>query len=368
MDIGIVGLPGSGKTTLFNAVTRGTAQVAAYAGPQGKPNIGVAKVPDQRLDALEPIFQPKRKVYAEVTYLDIPADPEGFAQSQTRGVSGELLNHLQRTDALLLVVRAFEDLSVPHVADTIDPLRDVDTMLHELAFADLEIMDRRLGRLDEQSKGAKAPERDALDRAQALLSRLKAGLDDGTPVSDQTLTPDEARSLEGFQFLTAKPLIVVANVGEDQSSQVPSLEAKLASALSGRKIVTAALCGKLEMELAQMEPDEEQEFRESLELGESGLDRMIRLSHDVLDLVTFFTGNPNEVRAWTVARGTTALSAAGKIHSDFERGFIRAEVVGFDDLAQCGSIAEARRQGLLRQEGKTYVVQEGDVVNVLFNV
>ena len=366
MDIGIVGLPKSGKTTIFNAVTRGEAQVASYGSPQVKPNIGVAKVPDQRLDTLESVFKPRRTVPAEVTYGDIPVAPEGFGETQS--ISGEFLSYLQGTDALMVVARVFEDPSVPHVADSIDPLRDVKNMLSELAFSDLQILERRLTRLDEQFKGTKAPERDALNKEQALLNGLKADLEGGVLVRDQSFSADDARLLEGFQLLTAKPLMVVVNVDESQVSGPSWSETGLSPLVTGPRVRAAALCGKLEMELVQMESAEEQEFRESLELGESGLNRMINLSHDVLGLITFFTGNPNDVRAWTVPEGTTAVKAAGKIHSDFERGFIRAEVVGFDNLAQCGSIADARRQGVLRQEGKNYVVTEGDVINILFNV
>jgi GTP-binding protein YchF len=366
LEIGIVGLPRSGKTTIFNAVTRGTAQVAGYGSGQRKPNIGIAKVQDPRLDALAAVFTPKRLIPAEVTYVDIPAAPDGLGN--TRGISGEYLNHLQTTDALLVVTRAFEDPSVPHVSDSIDPLRDLETMLYELAFADLDILDRRLVRIAQGSKGAKAPEREAMLKERALIERLKKGLEAGTAIRDQHLGHDEVRSLEGFQFLSAKPLMVVANVAESQLSDAASLESQVASAVEGPRIRAVVLCGKLEMELAQMDPPEEREFRDSLGLGESGLDKMIALSHAVMDQVTFFTGNANEVRAWTVDRGTAASNAAGKIHSDFKRGFIRSEVVGFDDLTQCGSVAHARSRGLLRQEGRTYVVREGDVMNVLFNV
>ena len=366
MNVGIIGLSRSGKTTLFNAVTRGKAEVATYAGPQGKPNLGVAKVPDHRLDVLEGIYKPKRAVPAEVSYVDLPGAPEG--SGATRAIASELLNHIQGADALLLVARAFEDPSVSHIDDTVDPFRDVESVLLELVLTDLETLERRLARLDDSAKGAKAPEREALARERSLLERLKSDLDGGTAVRANSLSTEEVRTLEGFQFLTSKPLIIVANVGEDQMTEVDTLEARLSSAHQGPQVRTAVVCGMLEMELAQMEPAEEQEFRESLGAGESGLDRMIQLSHDVGDLLTFFTGNTNDVRAWTVPRGTTALKAAGKVHSDFERGFIRAEVIAFEDLADCGSVAEARRRGVLRQEGKDYIVDEGDVLNVLFNV
>ena len=366
MNIGIVGLPQSGKTTIFNAVTGGNAPVSAYAGPGGKPNIGVAKVPDSRLPRIADVFKPKRQVPAEVTYVDIPGPSDGA--KETLGISGELLNQLQLADALLIVARAFEDLSVPQTGDSIDPLRDAETVLYELAFADLEILDRRLKRLADGLKGAKPAERESLNSEIGLMNSLKSDLEDGVAVRDKSLSPDDARLLQGFQLLTAKPAIVVGNVGESQLPDAQVLEARLSSKLNGTKMRSTILCGKLDMELAQMEPADANEFRESMELGESGLDAMIRMSHDVLGLMTFFTGNANEVRAWTAAAGTSAVQAAGGIHSDFERGFIRAEVVSYDEIIRCGSIVEARKRGVLRQEGRSYVVADGDVVNVLFNV
>ena len=366
MDVGIVGLPRSGKTTVFNALTRGRAEVAAYAGPQGKPNVGVAKVPDDRLETLAGVFKPRRVVPAEVSYVDIPGAPEGAGAA--RGIASEMLNYLQTADALMVVARAFEDASVTHAEGSIDPLRDIETALLELTFSDAEILQRRLTRLAEGFKGAKAPERDALTQEQGLLERLRTDLEAGIPMRDQSLAQDGAQVLQGFQLLTSRPLVILANAGEDQLAEVGALEAKLAEAFEDARVRTAVLCGRLEMELAQMDPAEEQEFRESLGAGESGLGRMIRLSHEAADLITFFTGNQNEVRAWTVPRGTTALKAAGKVHSDFERGFIRAEVVSFEELADCGSLAEARRRGVLRQEGKGYAVKGGDVLNILFSV
>ncbi len=366
MDIAIIGLPRSGKTTIFNAVTRGHAEVAAYGSPQGKPNIGVAKVQDARLDVLTGMYKPRKTVPAEVVYVDIPAAPEGLGK--TRGISGEFLNHLQRADALLIVARAFDDPSVSHVSNSIDPLRDIETMLYELAFSDLEILERRIARIADGFKGARGTERDALTKEQSLIERLKARLEEGVPIREQPLTSDEERMLVGFRFLTAKPLIVVVNVGEDQIPDIPSFEKRLTDQVSAPRVRATALCGKLEMELAQMDEADETEFREYLGAGESGLNRMIRLSYDVLDLVTFLTVGEDEVRAWPIAKGTPAVKAAGKIHSDLERGFIRAEVVKYDDLVRCGSEAEAKRNGVLRQEGKTYVVNDGDVLHILFNV
>lgn len=365
MDIAIVGLPRSGKTTTFNAVTRGAAEVAAFSA-RTRPNIGVAKVPDARLEPLVAIFEPNRIVQAEVTYLDVPSAPDGLGQSN--GISGEYLNHLQRADALVIVARAFQDPTVSDDGAGVDPYRDIETMLYELTFADLAILDRRLGRIEDSFKGAKASERDRLTREQALFSRLKDSLENGTSIGKQALSAEEAQDVEGFQFLTAKPVIAVANLGEEDLNRLPEVEARLGAQFGKDGIVTAAMCGKLEMELAQMDPEDEEEFRGSMNAGGSGLDRMMELSYQALDQLTFFTCASEEVRAWAVQKGVTAPEAAGKIHSDMERGFIRAEVVGYDDMIRCGSMAEARRQGVLRQEGKTYKVNEADVMLVLFNV
>ena len=364
MEITIIGLPQSGKTTIFNAATRGSAQVAAYAN---RINLGAAKVPDKRLDVLNGIFNPKRKVNAEVTYADLPAAPEGLGKTQSIG--GEYLNTLQRADAILMVARAFEDPSVPHIADSIDAFRDIETLLFELTISDLDILERRLERVAEGFKGAKAAERDALNKERETLSRVKDGLEAGTQVRDQALTDEELRLLSGFQMLTAKPLIVVVNAGEEQLERIPAIEARLAEEVRTERIRTAALCGTLEMELAQMDAEEEHEFRESLGVaGESGLSRMINLCYEALDFISFLTVGDIEVRAWPIARGTPAVKAAGQIHSDMERGFIRGEVVRYEHMVECRTLAVARKNGVLRQEGKNYVVQDGDIMHVLFNV
>ena len=363
MELAIVGLPRSGKTTVFNTVTRGAAQATAFSA-QRQPTIAVARVADARLRPLADIFQSRTVTPAEVSYVDIPSAAEG--PGQTRGVYGEYLNPLQHADALIVVARAFDDPTVPDGGDGVDARRDFETMLYEMAFVDLEVLDRRLSRLDEASKGAKAAERDTLNRERELISRLNAGLEEGTAIRDQTLGADDALRVEGFQFLTGKPLILLVNAGEEHLGDLEALEAAATSGFEG--VSAAAICGQLEMELAQMEPDEEREFRESMDAGESGLDRVIRLSFQVLDQIIFFTGNSKEVRAWTVARGATALRAAGRVHSDLERGFIRADVVTHGELMRVGSVAEARRQGVLRQEGKSYLLADGDVMQVLFNV
>ena len=364
MEITIIGLPQSGKTTIFNAATRGSAQVATFAN---RMNLGAAKVPDNRLDVLNGIFNPKRKINAEVTYADLPAAPEGLGKTQSIG--GEYLNTLQRADAILMVARAFEDPSVPHVADSIDAFRDIDTLLFELTISDLDILERRLQRVTESFKGAKTAERDALNKEQETLSRVRDSLEAGVHVRDQSLTVDELRLLSGFQMLTAKPLVVVVNVGEDQLDDISAIEARLADEVQTSRIRTAALCGKLEMELAQMDAEDENEFRESLGVtGESGLSRVINLCYEALDFISFMTVGDDEVRAWPIERGTLAVKAAGKIHSDLERGFIRGEVVTYENMVSCRTLAEARKNGVLRQEGKSYIVQDGDIMHVLFNV
>ncbi|MEE9285086.1 MAG: redox-regulated ATPase YchF, partial [Dehalococcoidia bacterium] len=355
----------SGKTTVFNALTRGHAPTS-ISSAASKPNIGVAKVADPRLDRLAEIFLPQRTVAAEVTYVDIPGAPEGLGRRQ--GIGGAFLNDLQRADAMLHVVRAFDDASVPHVSGSVDPFRDVSAMDMELTFSDMAIMERRLRRLEAELKGAKPAQRDAAQRERHLLERVQARLEEGAPVRAQAFTPDETALLAGYQFLTAKPLLVVLNIDEGQLPQASAVEDELTSRLEGPGVLGAALCGKLEAELGQMDGEDEQEFRDSLGAGEPGRERLARLAFEALGLVTFFTVVSNEVRAWAIAKGAPAVKAAGKVHSDMERGFVRAEVIGFDDLAECSGMAEAKKRGLLRLEGKAYGVQDGDVILFLFSV
>ena len=365
MEVAIVGLPQSGKTTVFNAATRGAAEVSAYAG-DGRPNLGVAKVSDDRLARISGIFGSGRTVPNEVRYVDLPA-PVG-PHSTGAGVSGERLTHLQQADVLAIVVMGFESSSVAPPPGGLNPARDAGAVIDELTLADLEILERRLARVEAGFKGAKTAEREALTKERSMIEAVKSRLEDGVAVSDQDLSAEVEKALSGFGLLTAKPVIVVANVGEESIEDMSAMEERLALTFPGPSVHTAAICGQLEMELAQMDAEDESEFRESLGLAESGLDRMIAVTHEALDLVTFFTANTSEARAWTVARGTTVIEAAGRIHSDFEKGFIRAETIGFDDLSLCGAISEARKRGLLRQEGRGYTVEEGDVVNILFNV
>ena len=366
MEIGIVGLPGSGKTTVFNALTQGHAQTGAYSSAASTPNIGVVKVPDPRLNSLTELLKPKRTVAAEVTYVDVAAPARGFGKGE--GPGAQFLDSLSKVDAIAHVVRVFEDERVPHIEGEVDPNRDIVNMNLELTFSDLAIIERRLGRLTASHKGARQQEKEQIFREQSLLSRIKSGLEGDTPVRIQELSGEELREIEGFQFLTAKPLLLLLNIGENQIPEADAIEDRYRGQYKGDSLDVAALCGQVEMELTELSDAESEEFRMSLGLGESGLDRVIRLSYGLLGLISFFTTVSDEVRAWTIRRNTTVQRAAGKVHTDMERGFIRAEVIGFDDLVSCGGLAEARKRGLLRLEGRNYIVRDGDIVTVLFNM
>ncbi len=357
IDIGIVGLAKSGKTTVFNALTKGKA-----ATEDSSPHIGIAKVPEPRLQRLADMLHPKRVIPAEAKYIDVGAPIEG------KGIGGQLLTQLSNIDALINVVRAFTDESVPHAEGSLDMERDIATMNLELAFSDLAIIERRLERMETSLKGAKPHERQALLHEKAVLLKIKAGLEKDVPIREQKLTTDESRTITGYQFLTAKPLLVVVNIGEEQLAEAASLESELKSHYSRPKCGVTPLCGKLEMELTQLDDDAAEEIRNGFGMSQAGLERTIKLSYELLGLISFFTIVSSEIRAWSVPIGITALKAAGKIHSDMERGFIRAEVINYDDLVKCSSLAEARKRGLLRLEGKNSVVQDGDIITFLFNV
>lgn len=366
MEISIIGLPKSGRTTIFNTLTGSKAEMATYTPAAVAPNLGVSRVPEPRLQVLEQIFQPKKVVPAEVKYVDIAGMTRGCGRSE--GMSGQVLNYLSCADALLQVVRAFEDDRVPHIEGSVDPKRDVAIMDLELVFYDLTIIENRLKRLDVSLKCAKSFEREPYLKEQSLLQTIKSGLEKDIPIWQQGLSSGDIRSLSDYQFLTAKPMLVVIDIGENQLAQAASLETEMSSAYSRAQFEVVALCGKLEMELGQLSVKEAEEFRNALGLTESAVDRIIGISYRLLGLLSFFTVVSAELKAWTIPAGTTALKAAGRIHSDIERGFIRAEVISFEDFKRCGSIAEAKKQGLLRLESKNYTVQDGDIITFLFNV
>ena len=363
----VVGLPKSGKTTVFNALTRADAKTSAYStGVEDEPNLASVKVPDERLDRLTALFKPKRTVPADVQYVDVAGLAKGVSE---KGIGGALLGHLAQANALVHVVRAFVDPNVPHPEETVDPLRDIETLQLEFTFNDLGQIEKRLIRLVSQIQKVRGPEREQYEREQAALIKLKAALEDGIPIREVDLDPDDERLLRGFGFLTGKPLLVLLNVGEDQlGDEANALIAAAEAKFSRPGIAFDALAGQIEMEIGQLEPDDAQIFMEEMGIAESGLDRIIRRSYALLGLISFFTVGPDECRAWTITRGTVAQQAAGEIHSDIERGFIRAEVVAYDALIAAGSMAEAKKAGTHRLEGKQYVVQDGDNIEFLFNV
>src|SRR5689334_9565789 len=366
MQIAIVGLAGSGKTTVFNTLTRGHAETGGFGGMEL--HVGVVKVPDERLDRLAEIFRPKKIVQADVTYVDLPAPPPSSeGRVGTEDLPAEHLARLRDSDALLHVVRAFEDASNPHPDGSVDPARDLDRLDTEFLLADLALVDRRLERLKTSGRHGTPAEREANERQGVVLARLKSGLEAGTPIRDLGLTPDEAKDVRGFRFLTEKPVLVLLNVGEGDIAAGEALVARIAAAYAHEHALVAALSARIEMELGELEPDEAAAFMSELGIAESGLDRVIALSYRLLGLISFLTAGPDEVRAWPIPDGSTAVEAAGAIHTDLARGFIRAETVSYEDLLSLGSMAEARKAGRLRSEGKTYRVKDGDVLEILFS-
>lgn len=361
MHIAIIGQPLSGKSTVYEALTGVTSEPVGSGPPLSR-----VKVPDRRLDQLTAMFRPKREVPADIAFADVRV--AGTAFSKTEGLAPAYVEQVAKADALLLVVRAFLDESVPHLEGTIDPWRDLATMLDELAFTDQLLLAKRLDRIGEMMGKVKPAEREAMERERTLLRRLLDGLEAGVPIRDQPQDEDELKLTRHYRFLTAKPLLVVINLGEDQRDRAAEVEAELAAKLVGGTTVGAAIAGKIERELVQLTGDESQAFRELLGLVEPARDRVIRAAYRLLGRISFFTVGPDECRAWTIPVGTLAPRAAGAVHSDIERGFIRAEVVHYADLVAAGSLSEARKRGLLRSEGKQYVVQDGDVIEFLFNV
>ena len=355
MRLGIIGLPQSGKTTLFNALTRATQPT----GATGKIEIhtAVVDVPDHRVEKLSEMFKPKKTIFAKVTYVDI-AGLDGSAGKA--GISGALLNQLAQMDGFIQVVRVFEDENVAHVHNSIDPQRDILNMESEFVLNDLIQVERKLERLQEEKKKGAGREKGLIEREQVLFDRLHEALSKEIPLRDIEIDSEEDKLLSGFGFLSRKPMLIVLNLSEGQAA--PHIDYP-----HQHRMVTA-LQGKLEMDIAQLPPEEAELFLAEYGIEEPSLHRMIRLSYDLLGLQSFFTAGEDECRAWTVHKGATAPEAAGEIHTDLQKGFIRAEVVAYDDLMALGSMHEAKTHGKLRVEGKEYIVKDGDVVNILFNV
>jgi GTP-binding protein YchF len=356
MRLGIIGIPQSGKTTIFNALTRGDHPITVSGG-RFEVHTGVVEVPDPRLDRLAAMFDPGKTTHARVTYADI-AGLEGSAAKS--GVSGSLLNQLTQMDGFVHVVRCFQNPGVPHPTGSVDPPRDIANMDAELLLNDLISVERKLERLVDERRRAGGRDKALVEREIALFEKLKACLSADQPLRDLGLAPEQEKSLAGYGFLTRKPVLLVLNLSDGQAPPAVNYP--------HQRSAVVPLQGKLEMELAQLPPEDARLFMAEYGIAELGLSRVISLSYELLDLLSFFTVGKDEVRAWTVARRATALEAAGAIHSDLQKGFIRAEVVTYEDLVTLGGLAEARARGKLRLEGKDYIVQDGEIVHVRFNL
>jgi len=362
MNIGLIGLPSVGKTTLFNLLTGSNIEVTGFSQGKVEAHVGIAKIPDERIDFLSKMYNPKKTTYATIEVIDVPGLVRG--SSQGKGVGNQFLDNIRKADVLVHILRAFENDEVLHEEGSIDPMRDIETVNLELLFADLGVIDNRIGRI----KSSKKITKENLEEMK-VLEKCKEGLEEGLLLHNLDITEDEKAILKTFSFLSEKPMILVSNIDEDQlqGGEYPFKE----DLLKFSKDVSTPiieLCIRTEMEISQLNPEDRQIFMEDLGITQSGVDRLSKTAYDFLGLISFLTAGEDEVRAWPIKKNTVARKAAGKVHTDIERGFIRAEVCKFRHLKEYGSMLKVREKGLLTLEGKEYIVEDGDIINYRFNI